>query len=67
VKGLSAITAQLALLDMATVPVYVVNGLKASIRPPLTREPFTSVHVDSPAGEGEPVGALAEAIARDFS
>ena len=66
VKRLNAITAQLASLDIATAPVFVVNGLKREELIAANSMIIHELYFDSLAGEGEPAGALAEAIARDF-
>ena len=66
VKRLNAITAQLAALDVATAPVFVVNGLKREELIATNSMIIHELYFDSLAGEGEPAGALAEAIARDF-
>ena len=66
VKRLNAITAQLASLDIATAPVFVVNGLKREELIATNSMIIHELYFDSLAGEGEPAGALAEAIARDF-
>jgi Fe-Mn family superoxide dismutase len=66
VKRLNAITAQLASLDVATAPVFVVNGLKREELIAANSMIIHELYFDSLAGEGEPSGVLAEAIARDF-
>ena len=66
VKRLNAITAQLAALDVATAPVFVVNGLKREELIATNSMIIHELYFDSLAGEGEPAGALAEVIARDF-
>ena len=66
VKRLNAITAQLASLDIATAPVFVVNGLKREELIATNSMIIHELYFDSLAGEGEPAGALAEVIARDF-
>ena len=66
VKRLNAITAQLAALDFATAPVFVVNGLKREELIAANSMIIHELYFDSLAGEGEPAGALAEAIDRDF-
>ncbi len=66
VKRLNAITAQLASLDIATAPVFVVNGLKREELIAANSMIIHELYFDSLAGEGEPAGTLAEAIARDF-
>jgi superoxide dismutase, Fe-Mn family len=66
VKRLNAISAQLASLDMANAPVFVVNGLKREELIAANSMIIHELYFDSLAGEGEPTGALAEAINRDF-
>jgi Fe-Mn family superoxide dismutase len=66
VKRLNAITAQLASLDIATAPAFVVNGLKREELIATNSMVIHELYFDGLAGEGDPAGALAEAIARDF-
>jgi superoxide dismutase, Fe-Mn family len=66
VKRLNAITAQLASLDFATAPVFVVNGLKREELIAANSMLIHELYFDTLAGEGDPTGALAEAINRDF-
>jgi Fe-Mn family superoxide dismutase len=66
VKRLNAITAQLASLDVAAAPVFVVNGLKREELIAANSMIIHELYFDSLAGEGDPTGALAEAINRDF-
>ena len=66
VKRLNAITAQLAGLDMANAPVFVVNGLKREELIAANSMIIHELYFDGLGGEGEPKGALAEAITRDF-
>src|SRR5882672_6203045 len=71
VKRLNAITAQLAGLDMATAPVFVVNGLKreeliAANSMIIHELYFDGLAGPSDGGGGDPKGALAEQIAKDF-
>jgi Fe-Mn family superoxide dismutase len=66
VKRLNAITEQLATLDYAKAPVFIVNGLK---REDLIAANSMLLHELYFAGLGEesqPSGALADVIARDF-
>ncbi len=66
VKRLNAIGAQLAALDWATAPNFMINGLKreelVAANSMLLHEHFFNVL----GGSGEPGGALADAIKRDF-
>ena len=68
VKRLNAITAQLAELDFAKAPVFVINGLKReeliATNSMILHEAYFEALGE--AGGGDPTGALAEAIARDF-
>jgi Fe-Mn family superoxide dismutase len=66
VRRLNAITAQLAALDVAAAPVFVVNGLKREELIAANSMIIHELYFDSLAGEGDPTGALAEAITRDF-
>jgi Fe-Mn family superoxide dismutase len=66
VKRLNAITAQLAGLDMATAPVFVVNGLKREELIAANSMIIHELYFDGLGGEGEPKGALAEQITKDF-
>jgi superoxide dismutase, Fe-Mn family len=66
VKRLNAITAQLASLDIANAPVFMVNGLKREELIATNSMIIHELYFDSLAGEGDPTGALAEAINRDF-
>ena len=66
VKRLNAITAQLAGLDFATAPVFVVNGLKREELIAANSMIIHELYFDCLGGEGEPKGALAEQMARDF-
>jgi Fe-Mn family superoxide dismutase len=66
VRRLNAITAQLANLDVATAPVFVINGLKREELIATNSMIIHELYFDGLAGGGEPGGALAEALARDF-
>jgi Fe-Mn family superoxide dismutase len=66
VKRLNAITAQLASLDMASAPVFVVNGLKREELIATNSMIIHELYFDGLGGEGEPRDALAEAMTRDF-
>jgi Fe-Mn family superoxide dismutase len=66
VRRLNAITAQLAGLDMATAPVFVVNGLKREELIAANSMIIHELYFDGLGGEGDPKGALAEAMTRDF-
>jgi Fe-Mn family superoxide dismutase len=66
VKRLSAIEAQLAQTDFATAPVFIVNGLKREELIAANSMILHELYFDGLGGEGQPAGALAEAMARDF-
>ena len=66
VKRLNAISAQLASLDFATAPVFVVNGLKREELIAANSMIIHELYFDCLGGEGEPKGALAEQLTRDF-
>ena len=66
VKRLNAITAQLVGLDVAAAPVFVVNGLKREELIAANSMIIHELYFDSLNGEGDPAGALAEAMVRDF-
>ena len=66
VKRLNAITATLAELDMATAPVFTLNGLKREELIATNSMILHEVYFDS-LGDGGPLdGALKTAIERDF-
>jgi Fe-Mn family superoxide dismutase len=66
VKRLNAITAQLAGLDFATAPVFVVNGLKREELIAANSMIIHELYFDCLGGEGEPKAALAGQLAKDF-
>jgi Fe-Mn family superoxide dismutase len=66
VKRLNAIDAQLAGLDFATAPVFVVNGLKREELIAANSMIIHELYFDCLGGEGDPKGALAEQMAKDF-
>ncbi|MBS0524566.1 MAG: superoxide dismutase [Proteobacteria bacterium] len=66
VKRLNAIGAQLAGLDFATAPVFVVNGLKREELIAANSMIIHELYFDCLGGEGDPKGSLAEQLARDF-
>lgn len=66
VKRLNAIGAQLAELDFAKAPNFVVNGLKREELIATNSMIPHEVYFDSMGGGGSLAGALADAIARDF-
>jgi Fe-Mn family superoxide dismutase len=68
VKRLNAITDQLANLDFASSPVYVINGLKREELIAANSMILHEVYFDSLGGDGgEPDGRLRLMIERDFT
>jgi len=67
VKRLNAIGAQLADLDFAKAPNFVINGLKREELIAANSMILHEVYFDGMGGTGKPTGALGDAIARDFS
>ncbi|MFI5029564.1 MAG: superoxide dismutase [Reyranellales bacterium] len=66
VKRLNAIGAQLAGLDFASAPVFVVNGLKREELIAANSMIIHELYFDCLGGEGDPTGALAEQLTKDF-
>src|SRR6202162_4502243 len=66
VKRLNAIGAQLAELDFAKAPVFMINGLKREELIAANSMILHEVYFEGLGGAGAPTGALADAIARDF-
>ena len=66
VKRLNAITAQLASLDFATAPVFVINGLKREELIATNSMSLHELYFDGLGADGEPDRTLREALARDF-
>ncbi len=66
VKRLNAITAQIAELDFARAPVFIINGLKREELIAMNSMILHEIYFDGIGGGGTPTGALADAIARDF-
>jgi Fe-Mn family superoxide dismutase len=67
VKRLNAITAQLAALDVATAPVFVVNGLKREELIAANSMIIHELYFDGLGGEGgDPTGSLSDALKKDF-
>ena len=66
VKRLNAITAELASLDFATAPVFVLNGLKREELIATNSMILHELYFDGLGAEGEANRALREALARDF-
>ena len=66
VKRLNAISAQLAELDFAKAPNFVINGLKREELIAANSMILHETYFDGLGGASSPGGALAEAIVRDF-
>src|SRR5438105_13450776 len=66
VRRLNAITAQLASLDVATAPVFVLNGLKREELIATNSMILHELFFASLGTESEPKGELRDALARDF-
>src|SRR5689334_172894 len=66
VKRLNAIGAQLAELDFAKAPNFVINGLKREELIASNSMILHEIYFDGLGGASKPGGALAEAIVRDF-
>jgi len=66
VKRLNVISTQLAGLDFATAPVFVVNGLKREELIATNSMILHELYFDSLGAEGEPDRTLREALMRDF-
>jgi superoxide dismutase, Fe-Mn family len=67
VNRLNAITAQLAQLDFATAPGFLVNGLKREELIASNSMILHELFFASLGEEGQPEGALREALVRDFT
>ena len=66
VKRLNAIGTQLAELDFAKAPNFVINGLKREELIAANSMILHEIYFDGLGGGGTPKGALIEAIVRDF-
>jgi Fe-Mn family superoxide dismutase len=66
VKRLTAIAAQLAELDFAKAPGFVINGLKREELIAMNSMILHEAYFDSLGGGGAASGPLADAITRDF-
>src|SRR4030095_7388875 len=62
----NAITDQLAALDFANAPGYVVNGLKREELVALNSVLLHELYFASMGGDGRVTSPMAEALARDF-
>jgi Fe-Mn family superoxide dismutase len=66
VQRLTAITDELAKLDFATAPIFVINGLKREELIATNSMILHEVFFASLGQRGEPAGALRDALVRDF-
>ena len=66
VKRLNAIGTQLAELDFAKAPNFVINGLKREELVASNSMTLHEIYFDGLGGASKPAGALADAIAHDF-
>ena len=66
VRRLNAIGAQFAALDVATAPVFVINGLKREELIAMNSMILHELYFDGLGAGGAPGGPLAQALARDF-
>jgi len=66
VKRLNAIGTQLAELDFAKAPNFVINGLKREELIASNSMILHEIYFDGLGGASKPSGALADAIAKDF-
>ncbi len=66
VKRLNVICDQVAGLDLASAPVFVVNGLKREQLIAMNSMILHELYFDGLGGGGAPGGALSEALKRDF-
>jgi Fe-Mn family superoxide dismutase len=67
VKRLNAICDQLAGLDPASAPVFVINGLKREQLIAMNSMILHELYFDGLGSGGDPGGALSDAIKRDFA
>ena len=65
-RRLNAITEKLESLDFATAPGYVVNGLKREELVALNSTLLHELYFASMNGDGKPIEAMEEVLARDF-
>jgi Fe-Mn family superoxide dismutase len=66
VKRLNAITEQLAQLDYAKAPVFIINGLKREELIAANSMVLHEIYFAGLGGESQPGAALADALARNF-
>lgn len=66
VRRMNAISAQFKALDVATAPVFTINGLKREELIAMNSMILHELYFDGLGAGGAPTGALAQALARDF-
>jgi Fe-Mn family superoxide dismutase len=66
VRRLNAISTQFAALDVATAPVFTLNGLKREELIAMNSMILHELYFDGLGAGGAPAGNLAQALARDF-
>jgi Fe-Mn family superoxide dismutase len=66
VRRLNAISEQLAALDFATAPGYVINGLKCEELVAMNSMLLHELYFSSLGGDGQPTKAMSEVLVRDF-
>jgi len=66
VRRLNAIATQFAALDVATAPVFTINGLKREELIAMNSMILHELYFDGLGAGGAPTGNLAQALARDF-
>jgi Fe-Mn family superoxide dismutase len=66
VRRLNAISEQLAALDFATAPGYVINGLKREELVAMNSMLLHELYFASLGGDGQPAKAMSEVLAREF-
>lgn len=66
VRRLNAIQAQFRALDVATAPVFTINGLKREELIAMNSMILHELYFDGLGAGGAPTGALAQAMTRDF-
>src|SRR6184192_726890 len=65
-RRLNAITEQLELLDFASTPAHVLNGLKREELVALNSTMLHELYFASMGGDGQPTKAMSQALANDF-
>jgi Fe-Mn family superoxide dismutase len=66
VRRLNAISTQFAALDVATAPVFTINGLKREELIAMNSMILHELYFDGLGAGGAPTGNLAQALVRDF-